>query len=90
MLQPVVEASVADRGLNNINLNGAMRQLARAQGQAGSPGEAQATLKQMVDIFRGKSLKPQVMETIREQAAQVAAEIPAKRLKKEGRAPAES
>lgn len=89
LLQPVVEASVADRGLNNINLNGAMRQLARAQGQAGSAAEARNTLKQMVDIFRGKDLKPHVMETIREQAAQVAAEIPEKRPKKEGRPPAE-
>ncbi len=90
LLQPVVEASAADQGLDNINLNKAMRQLARAQGQTGSVREAQETLKRMVDIFRKKSLKPHVLELIKEQAAEVTAGIGAKRSKKGERAPEES
>jgi hypothetical protein len=85
LLQPVVEASVAGQGLNNISLNRAMRQLARAQVEAGSPRAAQETLKQMVDIFSRKALRPHVTELIRAQAAEVAGEAAAKRPKKERR-----
>lgn len=85
LLQPVVEASVAGQGLDNINLNRTMRQLAHAQAGAGSARAAQETMKQMVDIFRGKSLRPHVTELIRAQAAEVAAEVAPKRAKKEGR-----
>ena len=85
LLQPVVEASAAGKGLNNVSLNRTMCQLARAQAQTGSSRAAQETLKRMVEIFRQKSLKPHVLELIREQAAAVSAETASKRPKKEGR-----
>ena len=85
-----MEASDAGRGLSNINLSKTMRQLARAQAQTGATRAAQDTLKQMLDTFRAKSLRPHVMERIREEAAEVRAKVgtgaPAsKRLKKETR-----
>jgi hypothetical protein len=86
LLQPVVEVSVAGRGLSNINLSKTMRQLARAQAQTGATRAAQETLKQMLDTFRAKSLRPHVLERIQEEAAEVTAEAPApKRSKKEVR-----
>ena len=60
-------------GLDNITINLATRRLARAQAAAGKRKEADKTLKDMVERFRRKSLKPHVLATIEAQAKATAA-----------------
>jgi hypothetical protein len=54
-------------GVDNITINLATRRLARAQAAAGRRKEADKTLKDMVERFRRKNLKPHVMATIEAQ-----------------------
>ena len=70
LLGPVIDASAADKGVDNITLNEAMRALVRGQKTAGDDKAARATADRMVDIFRKKSLNPHVMQVIEQQAAE--------------------
>jgi hypothetical protein len=62
-------------GVDNITVNMTMRRLAKAQAAAGKKKEADKTLKDMVDRFRKKGLKPHVLALIEAQARQTAAEL---------------
>jgi hypothetical protein len=68
-LTAVAEVSAADKGVDNITLNMVMRRLARAHKKAGDADKAAATLGKMVDVFKKKGLKQQVIRTIEVQAA---------------------
>jgi hypothetical protein len=70
MLSPVIEASAAGKGLDNISLNMTMRHLATVQKAAKDANGAKATMKKMVDIFKAKKLNAAVMQTIEAQAKQ--------------------
>jgi hypothetical protein len=71
LLTPVIDASAADRGLDNITLNMTMRHLASAQKLVGNKKEADNTVRHMVEIFDKKKLKPHVMHLIETQAKQM-------------------
>ena len=71
LLTPVIDASAADRGLDNITLNMTMRHLASAQKYAGMKRDAENTVGHMVDIFKKKKLKPHVIHLIESQSKQV-------------------
>jgi hypothetical protein len=68
LLSSVVETSIADKGVDNITLNMAMRRLAHAQKKAGDLERADATMDKLVEVFKKKQLKPQVMRQITAQA----------------------
>jgi hypothetical protein len=71
LLKPVIDASAANRGLDNITLNMTMRHLASAQKLTGNKKKAENTVGHMVDIFQKKKLKPHVMSLIKAQAKQI-------------------
>jgi hypothetical protein len=64
LLSSVVDASTADKGVDNITLNLAMRRLARAQKKAGDLEKADATMDKMIEVFERKQLKPYVLHRI--------------------------
>lgn len=68
-LNAVVTASEAGQGLGNISLNLAMRTLADVQEARGDEELAARTARRMLEHFRGKDLKPHVLELIERQAA---------------------
>lgn len=68
-LTAVMTASEGDKGLDNISLNMVMRSLADVQEASGDEQEAAETARKMVEIFRGKKLRPHVVEMIEAQAA---------------------
>jgi hypothetical protein len=68
LLSGVVDASEADRGVDNITLNMTMRYLAGAQKEAGDQEGAKKTMDRMVRIFQKKKLRPHVMKLIESQA----------------------
>jgi hypothetical protein len=63
-LSSVVDDSTAEKGLDNITLNLAMRRLARAQKETGDLERAEATIDRMVDVFEQKQLKPYILQQI--------------------------
>jgi hypothetical protein len=67
-LASVAEASAGERGVDNITLNMVIRRIARAQKKAGDLDRAEATLDRMVETFKRKQLKPQVLRRITAQA----------------------
>lgn len=67
-LSSVAEASAGERGVDNITLNMVIRRIARAQKKAGDLDRAEATLDRMVETFKRKQLKPQVLRRISAQA----------------------
>lgn len=67
-LAAVAEASAAEHGVDNITLNMVLRRIARAQKKAGDLDKSEATLDRMVETFRRKQLKPQVLRRISVQA----------------------
>ena len=67
-LASVAEASAGERGVDNITLNMVIRRIARAQKKAGDLDRAEATLDRMVETFRRKQLKPQMLRRITVQA----------------------
>ncbi|MGH2601764.1 MAG: hypothetical protein ACRDJ9_20570, partial [Dehalococcoidia bacterium] len=73
LLDAVVDASAAGKGVDNITLNMTMRRLAAAEHAAGNDKAATATMNRMGEIFEKKQLRPHVMETIRLQADAVIA-----------------
>ncbi|RMD58817.1 MAG: hypothetical protein D6828_02340 [Nitrospirae bacterium] len=75
LLSAVIEASEAEKGLDNITLNKTMRCKARTDIAAGKRKEAEETLKRMEDIFAKKDLKPHVMNTIKEQVEEIKKEM---------------
>ena len=74
LLGSVVKA-VDTVGVDNITVNMTMRRLARAQAAAGKKKEGEKTLKDMVEHFRRKSLRPHVLARIEEQARVTASEL---------------
>lgn len=64
LLSSVVDASTADKGVDNITLNLAMRRLARAQKKAGDLEKADVTMDKMIEVFEKKQLKPYVLHRI--------------------------
>jgi hypothetical protein len=70
LLSDVVNTSEKGDGVDNITLNMTMRRIARAQKEEGRTRAANETLDKMVNLFRGKGLKPHVMARIEEQANQ--------------------
>lgn len=68
LLSGVVDASEADRGVDNITLNMTMRYLAGVQKEAGDQEGAKKTMDRMVRIFQKKKLRPHVMKLIESQA----------------------
>jgi hypothetical protein len=68
-LTSVVEASEADKGVDNITLNQVMRSMTRTQRLTGNDADAESTMERMVSFFEKKNFKPHVMRTIREQAS---------------------
>lgn len=70
-LSAVVKASEKAAGVDNITLNSTMRRLAEVQSAEGKTKEAKATMTNMVNIFKKKSLKQHVLQQIKEQANQV-------------------
>ncbi len=75
LLSAVIDASEAEKGVDNVTLNMTMQRMARTQAAAGKKKEAQATVKRMVDIFSKKSFTPHVQELIEAQAAALRAEL---------------
>ena len=69
-LSRVIEKSTRGTGVDNITLNMTMRRLARAQKEAGDKKGAKTTMTRMVNVFRGKGLKPHVIRDIEIQAAE--------------------
>jgi hypothetical protein len=67
-LTAVVDASVQQRGVDNITLNMAMRRLAEAEAKAGNVDRAEGVMDRMVALFADKELKPHVMRRISDQA----------------------
>jgi hypothetical protein len=74
-LAAVVEASTAEKGVDNITLNLAMRRLAQAQSKAGDMKKASATLDKMVQVFKQKKLKASVIQQISAEAEVAKAEL---------------
>jgi hypothetical protein len=74
-LKQVEEASKGGAGVDNITLNMVLRTRARAEARAGDTDKAIATLDAMPGVFEAQGLKPQVIETVRRQAAQAKAEL---------------
>ena len=70
LLSPVMSATEAGTGVDNITLNETMRTLARGQKAAGDDAGARETVDRMVDILRRKGLDRRVMDVIEEQARQ--------------------
>jgi len=68
LLSTVVDASTADKGVDNITLNMVMRDLAHSQARVGDTDKAEATLDRMVSVFKKKQLKPYVIRVIETQA----------------------
>jgi hypothetical protein len=68
LLTAVEQASTKDEGVDNITLNLAMRTLARAEAKAGKPRAVTQVLNRMVKVFDEKGVRPEVLDTIREQA----------------------
>jgi hypothetical protein len=66
-LAPVIEASKQGRGVDNITLRQTMCELARSFKAAGDTKAAEETIRNMVDIFRAKGLKPHVLAAIQAQ-----------------------
>ncbi|MDF3308888.1 hypothetical protein P3H15_28135 [Rhodococcus sp. T2V] len=75
MLKQVEQASTADAGVDNITLNMAMHCQARAEARAGHTAKVEKVLDRMVDIFRSKDLKNEVLETITAEAKTAKSEI---------------
>lgn len=71
LLSAVSTSSEAGKGVDNITLNMTMRSLAKAQKMKGDDEGAKKTMDHMVDFFKKKSLKPHVLNLIKEQAKMV-------------------
>lgn len=69
-LNSVVEASAAEKGVDNITLNMVMRQMIRSQKAEGEKAEAKATKKRMVEVFSKKGLKPFLLNRIEKEATE--------------------
>jgi hypothetical protein len=75
-LAKVEKASMeADAGVDNITLNYVIRTRARAEAKAGDTARAQSTLEALPGVFEGR-VKPDVLATIRRQAAEAKADLP--------------
>jgi hypothetical protein len=68
LLSSVVDASIADKGVDNVTLNMVMRRLASAQKKAGDLERAKKTMDEMVEVFKAKRLKAHVLRQISAQA----------------------
>src|SRR5215210_5374796 len=64
LLSSVVDDSTAEKGVDNITLNLAMRRLASAHKETGDLEKAEATMDKMVDVFEQKQLKPYILQQI--------------------------
>jgi hypothetical protein len=70
LLGSVFKLSKEGKGLDNISLNQTMRQLAKSQKIEHGEEEAKKTMDQLLQYFRGRKFKHNVMETIEQQAKQ--------------------
>ncbi|MGH2697826.1 MAG: hypothetical protein ACRDJL_01330 [Actinomycetota bacterium] len=77
LLSTVEEASIEGEGVDNITLNMAMRQHARAEAKAGNIDQALEVMDRMVGVFEAKELNPQVLQRIRQEAESTKASITA-------------
>jgi hypothetical protein len=68
LLSSVVDASIAEKGVDNITLNLALRRLARVHKKAGDLEKAEATMDNMVEVFEKKQLKPHILHQITAEA----------------------
>ena len=75
LLEPVVDASKGDKGVDNITLNQTMQRIALSQMETGDEQGARATINQMGVIFRAKKFKPHVEELIRSQQEALRAKL---------------
>jgi hypothetical protein len=75
LLSAVIDASEAEKGVDNITLNMTMQRVAHTQISAGDEKGARATITRMGAIFRKKELKPHVQELIKAQQAALRAEL---------------
>jgi hypothetical protein len=75
LLSSVVDDSTAEKGVDNITLNLAMRRLARAHKETGDLERAEATIDRMVDVFEHKQLKPYIVQQITADAEAEKAEL---------------
>jgi len=70
-LNEVIQKSKEGKGLDNISLNQSMQILAKAYQRKGDTEKAEATVKDLVNTFEQKPIRPQVKATIRRQAAHI-------------------
>ncbi|MER6995096.1 hypothetical protein [Streptomyces sp. NPDC000410] len=70
-LNLVVDATLADRGVDNITLGWVMERRARMEARAGDLGRARRTMDDMVDLFRNRTHNPAVLRDIEVQAERV-------------------
>jgi len=75
LLSSVEQASTQDGGVDNLTLNMAMRNLARAEARAGNPERGAQAMDRMVGVFRDKGLRPQVLQKVEEQAEETKAAL---------------
>jgi len=75
LLSSVVDDSTAEKGVDNITLNLAMRRLARAHKETGDLERAEATIDRMVEVFEHKQLKPYIVQQITADAEAEKAEL---------------
>jgi hypothetical protein len=75
LLSSVVDDSTAEKGVDNITLNLAMRRLARAHKETGDLERAEATINRMVEVFEHKQLKPYIVQQITADAEVEKAEL---------------
>ncbi|MGP3949097.1 hypothetical protein [Streptomyces sp. 7N604] len=70
-LNAVVDASLQDRGVDNITLGWVMKRRARMEAKAGDTERARQTADDMVSIFRRRTQNPSVLRNIEAQAQQI-------------------
>lgn len=75
LLSKVVEASVADKGVDNITLNMVMTSLAHAESKEGNIEKARKTLDNMPNVFKKKGVNERVLNKISSQVAEEKAKI---------------
>jgi hypothetical protein len=75
LLSSVVDASKAEKGVDNITLNQTMQRMALTQIEAGDQQGARATINEMGIIFRAKKLKPHVEQLIKSQMGALLAKL---------------
>ncbi|MEU8526862.1 hypothetical protein AB0C77_14895 [Streptomyces sp. NPDC048629] len=74
-LDRVVDATLADRGVDNLTLGWAMKRRARMEARAGDPDRARRTMDRMVEVIRERTYSPAVHRDIEAEAERVKEEV---------------